>query len=212
VVRVGEMWLRWPWVQPLFRSRFSDQFLNSYPVYISIVGINPVDIASIAPLTWAATSRWSTTGPAGSGSAGAAAWRTVPCSWPHWSPSPVPSRGWTTGRGGRRGGPREVLDVGESGTRLRDALVRLTARLLLCGRHHRVIHHTPWDLRLSSTDRRPEFKPPPKLGLPGAGSGIDPAGRRPCRRHGVRCGTVVRYVRHPSPSTSRRVRCPFRCV
>jgi hypothetical protein len=31
---------------------------------------------------------------------------------------------------------------------------------LLCGHHHRVIHNTPWDVRLNSTDRRPEFKPP----------------------------------------------------
>ena len=32
---------------------------------------------------------------------------------------------------------------------------------LLCGHHHRVIHHTPWEIRLNPTDRRPEFKPPP---------------------------------------------------
>jgi hypothetical protein len=35
---------------------------------------------------------------------------------------------------------------------------------LLCGHHHRVIHHTPWGLRLNPTDRQPEFKPPPPLG------------------------------------------------
>ena len=35
---------------------------------------------------------------------------------------------------------------------------------LLCGHHHRVIHHTPWQIRLNPTDRRPEFKPPPTLG------------------------------------------------
>ena len=35
---------------------------------------------------------------------------------------------------------------------------------LLCGHHHRVIHHTPWEIRLNPTDRRPEFKPPPTLG------------------------------------------------
>ncbi len=34
---------------------------------------------------------------------------------------------------------------------------------LLCGHHHRVIHHTPWQMRLNPTDRRPEFKPPPTL-------------------------------------------------
>ncbi len=34
---------------------------------------------------------------------------------------------------------------------------------LLCGHHHRVIHHSPWQIRLNPTDRRPEFKPPPTL-------------------------------------------------
>ncbi len=33
---------------------------------------------------------------------------------------------------------------------------------LLCGHHHRVIHHTPWDIRLNPDDRRPEYLPPPK--------------------------------------------------
>src|SRR6478672_2855031 len=36
---------------------------------------------------------------------------------------------------------------------------------LLCGRHHRVIHHTPWQIRLNPHDRQPEFKPPPKPGI-----------------------------------------------
>ena len=35
---------------------------------------------------------------------------------------------------------------------------------LLCGHHHRVIHHTPWEIRLNTIDRKPEFKPSPKLG------------------------------------------------
>jgi hypothetical protein len=34
--------------------------------------------------------------------------------------------------------------------------------VLLCGTHHRIIHGTPWEVRLSSADRRPEFKPPVK--------------------------------------------------
>ena len=34
---------------------------------------------------------------------------------------------------------------------------------LLCGHHHRTIHHTPWEIRLNPTDRKPEFKPPPTL-------------------------------------------------
>jgi Domain of unknown function (DUF222)/HNH endonuclease len=37
---------------------------------------------------------------------------------------------------------------------------------LLCGHHHRVIHHTPWRIRLNPIDRQPEFKPPPKPGMP----------------------------------------------
>jgi hypothetical protein len=32
---------------------------------------------------------------------------------------------------------------------------------LLCGHHHRTIHHTPWEVRLGC-DRRPEFRPPAK--------------------------------------------------
>ena len=37
---------------------------------------------------------------------------------------------------------------------------------LLCGHHHRVIHHCPWDIRLNPDDRQPEFGPPPKPGIP----------------------------------------------
>src|SRR4051794_5156221 len=36
---------------------------------------------------------------------------------------------------------------------------------LLCSHHHRVIHHTPWEIRLNATDRRPEFSPPPLLDI-----------------------------------------------
>jgi hypothetical protein len=35
---------------------------------------------------------------------------------------------------------------------------------LLCGHHHRVLHHTPWRIRLDPEDRRPEFSPPPRRG------------------------------------------------
>lgn len=38
--------------------------------------------------------------------------------------------------------------------------------VLLCGHHHRVIHHTPWQVRLNPTDGRPEYLPPPKPGHP----------------------------------------------
>jgi hypothetical protein len=33
---------------------------------------------------------------------------------------------------------------------------------LLCGHHHRTIHHTPWQIRLNPGDKQPEFLPPPK--------------------------------------------------
>ncbi len=35
---------------------------------------------------------------------------------------------------------------------------------LLCGHHHRTIHHSPWDIRLNPHDRHPEYRPPPKPG------------------------------------------------
>ena len=36
--------------------------------------------------------------------------------------------------------------------------------VLLCGEHHRLIHDTPWQVRLNPTDRLPEFLPPPPRG------------------------------------------------
>ncbi len=41
---------------------------------------------------------------------------------------------------------------------------KLANLVLLCGHHHRVIHHTPWEVRLNPDDGRPEFLPPPKPG------------------------------------------------
>ncbi|MGA8248616.1 MAG: DUF222 domain-containing protein [Nocardioides sp.] len=35
---------------------------------------------------------------------------------------------------------------------------------LLCAHHHRTIHHTPWEIRINTHDRKPEFLPPPKPG------------------------------------------------
>ncbi|WP_344150493.1 HNH endonuclease signature motif containing protein [Nocardioides koreensis] len=43
---------------------------------------------------------------------------------------------------------------------------KLDNLVLLCGQHHRVIHHTPWQVRLNPDDGRPEFLPPPKHGHP----------------------------------------------
>jgi hypothetical protein len=38
--------------------------------------------------------------------------------------------------------------------------------VLVCGHHHRVLHHTPWQIRLNPDDRQPEFSPPPRHGQP----------------------------------------------
>jgi hypothetical protein len=37
--------------------------------------------------------------------------------------------------------------------------------VLLCGHHHRVIHHSPWEVRLNPHDHKPEFRAPPKPGV-----------------------------------------------
>ena len=42
---------------------------------------------------------------------------------------------------------------------------KLENLVLLCGLHHRVIHDTPWQVRLNPNDRKPEFLPPPKPGV-----------------------------------------------
>ena len=43
---------------------------------------------------------------------------------------------------------------------------KLENLVLLCGQHHRVIHHTPWQVRINPHDGRPEFLPPPKTRTP----------------------------------------------
>jgi hypothetical protein len=42
---------------------------------------------------------------------------------------------------------------------------KLSNLVLFCGHHHRVIHHTPWKVRLNPHDHKPEFLPPPKPGV-----------------------------------------------
>jgi hypothetical protein len=42
---------------------------------------------------------------------------------------------------------------------------KLDNLVLLCGHHHRVLHHTPWQARINTHDHQPEFKPPPKPGI-----------------------------------------------
>jgi HNH endonuclease len=39
---------------------------------------------------------------------------------------------------------------------------KLENLVLLCGYHHRVIHDTPWQVRLNPRDHKPEFRPPSK--------------------------------------------------
>ncbi|WP_460824043.1 HNH endonuclease signature motif containing protein [Nocardioides ungokensis] len=45
-------------------------------------------------------------------------------------------------------------------------ITSLANLVLLCGHHHRVIHHTPWQVRLNPADGRPEFLPPQRPGAP----------------------------------------------
>ena len=46
--------------------------------------------------------------------------------------------------------------------------------VLVCGEHHRVLHHTPWQVRLNPVDQRPEFLPPPSSApLPWSSNGSD---------------------------------------
>jgi hypothetical protein len=49
---------------------------------------------------------------------------------------------------------------------LHGGTTKLANLVLLCGHHHRAIHHTPWQVRLNPHDQRPEFLPPPKPGQP----------------------------------------------
>jgi hypothetical protein len=42
---------------------------------------------------------------------------------------------------------------------------KLSNLVLLCGHHHRTIHHAPWKVRISPQDHTPEFLPPPKPGV-----------------------------------------------
>jgi hypothetical protein len=42
---------------------------------------------------------------------------------------------------------------------------KLSNLALLCGHHHRTIHHSPWEVRINSNDKQPEFLPPPKPGI-----------------------------------------------
>jgi hypothetical protein len=45
-----------------------------------------------------------------------------------------------------------------------DGNTALDNLVLVCSHHHRVLHHTPWQIRLNPKDRQPEFSPPPRHG------------------------------------------------
>jgi hypothetical protein len=47
---------------------------------------------------------------------------------------------------------------------LHHGITQLDNLALLCGHHHRVIHNSPWEIRLNPDNKRPEFRPPPKPG------------------------------------------------
>jgi hypothetical protein len=52
------------------------------------------------------------------------------------------------------GHAHHIIHWADGGTTSLDNLV------LLCGEHHRVIHHTPWQVRLNPHDGKPEFLAP----------------------------------------------------
>ena len=56
------------------------------------------------------------------------------------------------------GHAHHLVHWADGGTTALDNLV------LLCGHHHRTVHHTPWRVRLNPDDGRPEFLPPPRPG------------------------------------------------
>jgi hypothetical protein len=41
----------------------------------------------------------------------------------------------------------------------------LSNLVLLCGHHHRTIHHSPWKIQINPDDHQPEFLPPPTPGI-----------------------------------------------
>ena len=62
--------------------------------------------------------------------------------------------------------PRSCATPTTSSTGPAGGETKLDNLVLLCGQHHRVIHHTPWEVRINPDDGRPEFLPPPKTGHP----------------------------------------------
>jgi hypothetical protein len=41
--------------------------------------------------------------------------------------------------------------------------------VVLCRRHHTLLHTTPWQARINPGDGRPKFKPPPRRDHPDPG-------------------------------------------
>ena len=73
----------------------------------------------------------------------------------------------------------------DGGTTALDNLV------LVCGHHHRVLHHTPWQIRINPEDRQPEFSPPPEKST--THGPMDPTSTS---------GRVTNGPLHPGPETS----------
>ena len=76
---------------------------------------------------------------------------------------------------------------------------KLENLVLLCGQHHRVLHHTPWQVRINPDDGRPEFLPPPKTGHPPP----DWIRSRP-RREGTEAPPSERTVSERTTTPARR--------
>ena len=53
--------------------------------------------------------------------------------------------------------------------------------VLLCGTHLRIVHGTPWQVRLNPNDRRPEFRPPGSGLWVRERAGLDPPAQRQAR-------------------------------
>lgn len=68
--------------------------------------------------------------------------------------------------------------------------------VLLCGTHHRILHSTPWEVRLDPRDRRPAFRPP------GSDTWVrDRGGTDPPSRARALVGSATAHLRSKGQST-----------
>jgi hypothetical protein len=73
----------------------------------------------------------------------------------------------------------------------------LSNLVMLCRRHHTLLHTTPWQVRLSPDDARPEFRPP--TGTRATEPGSQPGGSQPGASQPGRTHRADRWVRHRQP-------------